>query len=94
MIKVIWKFPLEVKKSQLISVPEGSVLFSVQVHNNIPVLYALIYDAYAVKKEIEILSFATGDKTDHESVKPINYLGSYQNNGADTFHLFVKPHNT
>lgn len=89
MIKTIWKFELEVTGSQIIEMPIGSEILTVQVQNEIPCLWALVNPTKNKEKRF-IEMFGIGHKIMYYdmSVKR-NYLGTFQlRDGLLMFHVF------
>lgn len=86
MNKTIWKVQLETTDKQTIKLPIGAELLSVQVQNNIPCIWALVYPDMG-KGNIQIEIYGTGhpikDKVERR------FIGTYQlNDGELVFHVF------
>lgn len=89
MKRVIWKYQLEVTDVQDLEIPIGSILLSVQTQNEIPCLWALIYNTEAEKEIIRLRTMGTGNPINDEDFDPRDFLGTYQlKNGAFIGHVF------
>ena len=84
-MKTIWKFTLEVTNSQVISLPIGSPILTVQTQRNEPCLWVHV-ESDAPRKEVTILTFGTGKPLpDNMNGK---YVGTYQLDNGLVFHVF------
>lgn len=82
----IFKYKLELADEQLVSLPKGAELLTVQVQNNQPCLWALV-DEKATLKTNTVLIYGTGHQVDKRG----KYLGTFQlGNGSLVFHVFVQ----
>jgi hypothetical protein len=63
MKKVIWKFPLLIKDSQVIELPRNFEILTVQVQNRIACLWAMVNPEVATEKII-IEIIGTGNPVD------------------------------
>jgi len=85
-MKQIWKYPIGQLGVNLLEIPVGAQLLTVQTQNNAPQLWALV-DPEAPKELIKIGVCGTG--------QPINvhvgiYLGTFQLSGGSlVFHAFT-----
>ena len=84
--KTIWKFPLNITDEQIVVMPKGSDLLSVQVQYGTPNLWALINNPCAPNESRRIFTLGTG----HPAPNDLGtYLGTYQTNGsALVLHVF------
>jgi len=80
MKTVIWKFPLKVTDIQEIETPVGSVLLSVQIQNEIPCLWVLVFNTEAEKEIIRLRTIGTGNPISDNDFDPRDFLGTYQLN--------------
>lgn len=88
-MKTIWKYKILPIDVQDIEIPIGSALLSVQVQNDEPCLWALIYDTNAEKETIRIRTIGTGHQIDDTDFDVKDFLGTFQlNDGALVFHVF------
>ena len=89
MIRAVWKFPLEQVPAQVIEIPAGSELLSIEVQNGIPCIYALVDPKEKNKKLIWIDVVGTGDQIVIES--GMRFMKTVMlHNGDAVFHIFVK----
>jgi len=83
--KTIWKWDLLIAKTQVLFMPRGATLLSVQVQRDRPVLWALI-DKKQPIKDCVIITYFTDDEMPEN---PGKYIGSYQNKLETlVFHVF------
>jgi hypothetical protein len=84
-MKVIWKYQLELKDSQEISMPRGAKILTVQTQSGIPCLWVLVDPERMFETKL-IRIFGTGN--DFELVD-YKYIGTFQINKGDLiFHVF------
>lgn len=89
MKSVIWKFPLKVSDYQLLEIPIGSVILSIQTQNEIPSLWALIYNINAPKETIKLRTIGTGISIEMSEIDVRDFLGTYQlKAGRYVYHVF------
>lgn len=81
-MKTIWKFPLKITNEQLINVPAGSKLLTVQMQGDVPCLWALV-DPNTETSLCTIQTFGTG----HPAENAGTYLSTYQVDSL-VFHVF------
>lgn len=88
MKKTIWKFPLEIADMQLIKMPLGSKILTVQVQREKLCLWALVNPHPQLRKESrKILIYGTG--YDIVKSKRIKYINTCQlHNGFFVGHVF------
>jgi len=82
----IWKFPLELDDQQVISMPEGSQILTVQTQDGIPCLWALV-DEGAEKEDRVIYTIGTGGPF-ADDPEDLVYVGTYQLPNL-VFHIFI-----
>lgn len=88
MDKTIWKFELEVTDNQVIEMPIGSELLTVQVQNGKPCLWALVNPTKNKEKRF-IEMFGTGHEIHYDMGISRNYLGTLQfHDGLLIVHVF------
>ena len=84
-MKTIWKFPLEVTDNNVIKMPKGAQILSVQVQHNIPCLWAAV-DPEAELETRTIFTVGTGHPI---SLDAGRFIGTYQlNYGRFMGHVF------
>ena len=86
----IWKYPLEVVPQQILEMPFGSKILTVQVQQEIPCIWALVNpEIYLDNREIRIVG--TGHKFDDPLFK---YIGTFQQlDGSLVWHVFEVGYN-
>lgn len=83
----IWKYELQVTEAQVVRMPAGARILTVQVQRNVPCLWALV-DEQAKREPRVFRVFGTGAPFDAADAA---YVGTFQD-GALVWHLFeVKP---
>lgn len=86
-MKTVWKFPLEIKDSQVLSMPIDSLIVSVQLQNGIPCIWALV-ESESDCVDVLIHTFGTGHEIPFGSRI---YVGTYMlAHGGIVFHVFKK----
>lgn len=85
MNAAVWKFPLQLAERQVIEMPVGAKLLTVQIQHDIPCIWALV-DPAAPTTPLDIRTLGTGQAFDAEDFK---YIGTYQiHGGGFVFHVF------
>lgn len=86
-MKTIYKYPLRVIDEQIIYIPWGAKILSVQVQNGDPCLWALV-DSMRTKQEYTIQIVGTGQYID-DPLEELQFLETFQ---IDSFvgHVFYK----
>ena len=83
---VIWKYPLQIKKVQVLQMPEGSQILCVQVQNNTPTLWACVDDSAQIVDR-SILMAGTGHE--FHGFDASEYIGTVQTDGGSfVWHCF------
>ena len=80
----IFKYPLKIEDEQIIKMPLGYRILTVQVKDNVPCLWVLVDDEEKHIISCEIKTVGTGCSLD---VNPWWYIGTYQLNQL-VFHVF------
>ena len=90
MTQAIWKFPLATTDRQVVNLPVGAKVLTVQAQFDKPCLWALVdVDAGAKTSGRAFLAYGTGHE--HEGVDG-DYVGTYQLHGGRlVFHVFEVP---
>lgn len=84
-VRTFYKYPLQVADEQIISLPKGAQLLTVQVQNSWPYLWALV-DTSQSNEERKILICGTGHKMTNVITQ---YIATFQmENGSLVFHVF------
>jgi hypothetical protein len=82
-MKTIWKFTLKTTDEQVIEMPRGAKLLTVQMQDNRPQLWALV-DSVKPNEQRTIATFGTGNPAEDGE-----YIGTYQMRGGElVFHVF------
>ena len=80
----VWKFPLSIIDNQLVKMPTGSRLLSVQLQQGEPMLWAIVEEtAQSIDRHIKIIG--TGHRANH--VLDDAFVGTIQI-GSLVFHVF------
>ena len=83
--KTIWKWKLRVKETQVINMPSGAEVLSIQTQQGSPVLWALVNEDNPLTSR----TFATYGTGFIMPENPGKYIGSYQNKLETlVFHVF------
>ena len=88
-MKTIWKYSLETTDLQIVEMPLGAKILSVQVQHEKPCLWCLVNpddNSVIIKREIHIVG--TGHEIDWSGLQA-DYIGSYQlQEGQFVGHVF------
>ena len=85
-MKTIYKYELKVDDEQILVLPKGSTILTVQSIDNIPYIWVLIDLMMKETENRHILMYKTGGVID---VFEMKYIGTYQvYNGNGIFHTF------
>lgn len=86
MRKRIFKYPVEIARLQIIDMPEGAEILSLQVQSGIPCIWALVEDGNK-RQSRRFRIFGTGAEIN--SPFDLRFIGTWQEKeGAFVFHLF------
>lgn len=85
-MNTIWKFPLEVTDSQLVNIPEGAKILTVQTQQGIVTLWAVI-DPSKDPDTLEVRILGTGNPADN--IEDMFYIGTVQER-IFVWHVFGK----
>jgi len=88
MNKEIWKFELETTDHQILKMPLGAEILTVQMQNDTPCLWALVEPSQEKERRfIEI--FGTGHPLGYDMGVDRKYISTYQLHGGSlVFHVF------
>lgn len=87
-MKAIWKYPLVIDDRQIVHVPRGAELLTVQSQGGTPCLWAKV-DTEAEPVSVEIVMHGTGHPAD--DTDGLKYLGTFQIAGlAFVGHCFAR----
>ena len=88
MDKTIWKFELETKHTQILKMPVGAEILTVQTKFDKPCLWALV-DPNAEKEDRFIEIFLTGHPVVYNMGVDRKYISTYLLKGGSlVFHVF------
>jgi hypothetical protein len=83
----IWKFPLAITGEQMITMPKGTAILSVQMQGNQLSLWALVNERYD-DSPCRVHIVGTGHPADHVLAMP--FVGTVQD-GPYVWHVFAEP---
>ena len=84
----IWKFPLTVDKSQVLTLPIGYKILTVKTQNNIPTLWAGLNSSSNEMVNVEIVTHTTGAVIN--AGQGLEYIDTYMlDDGEFVGHVFV-----
>lgn len=88
-MKEIWKYKLGVTDFQLIGIPKGGEILSVQVQNGIPCIWVVINPNEKILEVRKLMTVGTGHPMQITKPQEREFIGTYQlENGSPVFHLF------
>jgi len=82
----IWKFPITITENQIVPMPIGARILTVQVQGGKPCLWAVV-DTEARQVPRLVLTMATGEDLD-PAWKRV-YIGTYQLPNGEVYHVFA-----
>lgn len=82
MSKRIFKYPLKIEDKQVIKMPLGYQILTVQIKDNVPCIWAIVDDKETHIVDCKIITVGTGHYFDK-----LDYIGTYQFNQL-VFHVF------
>lgn len=85
-MKTIWKYPLEVRDENIITMPHGASVLAVQMQGDIPCLWALV-DPSLLNENRLFRTYGTGHPFDLKDAT--GFVGTYQIRGL-VFHVFER----
>ena len=90
MNKTIWKFELGVTDKQIVTLPIGAEILSVQTQNETPCLWALVNPKSETEERVFEM-FGTGHPVYCDMGIDRKFIGTFQmRNGRLVFHLFER----
>ncbi len=88
-IKRIFKFTLSITHKQIVELPIGSTILTVQTQDMKPQIWAVVdtYEKLTEKRTIILLT--TGEPIDDSTFLTLHYIGTFQlHNGTFVGHVF------
>lgn len=83
----IFKYPLQVRDIQMVEMPKGAAVLTVQAQGEVPCVWAKV-DPEAPPIKRCFITYATGERADDGPAT--HYVGTYQQHGgALVFHVFT-----
>ena len=90
MNKVIWKYSLQVTDEQVIDMPKGASLLTVQVQGEMACLWAIVEPSMPMEKRTFVV-VGTGHEKDFDFFDVLTYIGTFQMvQGAFIGHVFER----
>lgn len=84
----IWKYPLLAKTEQIITIPQGARILTVQTQNGFPCLWAMVDQSKGKVRRV-VYTYGTGHPISTEYCT-MDYVGTFQlDNGGLVFHVFI-----
>ena len=88
IMQTIYKYELEVVDDQVLMLPLGAQILTVQLQYGKPVLWAVVDLPKRALLPVTIKTYGTGIAT-HDNLDRADYVGTYQlNEGHLVFHVF------
>ena len=81
----IWKYTLEITDLQILEIPAGAEILTVQMQRGQPRIWVLV-DTTVQKEIIKIHTAGTGHPV--SDAVNLKYIGTYQSNDLLVFHVF------
>lgn len=89
-MKTIWKYTLKAEVSNIIDMPLGAEVLSVETQGDDINIYALVDPMETAQQQIEVRTYGTGHDIDVD-LSHYKFLGTAKlYNGSLMFHLFYK----
>ena len=90
MNNTIWKYTLNAEKVNIIDMPLGAEVLSVETHGTDIVLYALVNSTEKAQQQIKVITYGTGHAID-VNISDFKFLGTAKlYKGSLMFHVFYK----
>ena len=85
-MKKIYKYPIEITDNQIVEMPVGAKILTVQIQNGVPCIWAMV-DPEAEKEKVHIRVHGTGHNVPDSD--RLEYINSIQmRGGVLVFHVF------
>lgn len=89
MKKKIYKYPLEVQDEQVVMLPTGAKILTVQAQNDRPCLWTLVNPTAPNDMAVTVRLIGTGHEI--QDIDSLEYISTFQTvNGRFVLHAFVK----
>lgn len=86
-MRQIWKYPLQVENRQVLELPVGSNILSVQTQNRVPCMWVMVDPSEKELEAVELYTIGTGHSIPDDL--ELTHIDTYQlDNGALIFHVF------
>jgi hypothetical protein len=89
MEKSIWKFPLEIKGTVKVEMPEGAEILSLQMQEDVPTIWALV-DPKARRENREFEIHGTGFPVYPDVMIEKVFLATVQTSNGYVYHVFQR----
>jgi len=87
MPRSIWKYPLKVTDEQILEIPGGAKILSVELQHGVPCLWALVHPKNKKKKRV-VQIFGTGNPIPDADLG--EYVSTFQSMGGNlVWHVFI-----
>lgn len=88
MKKVIFKYPLEVLRTQIVKMPRNAKILTVQSQMDRPVIWAIVNPEEEIIPYLFLL-YGTGQSCEESDNAFRNYIGTFQLwDGQEVYHVF------
>lgn len=88
-IKAVYKYPLEIQDEQVVLLPTGAKILTVQAQKDRPCLWALVNPTAPNDMALTIRIFGTGHKI--QDIDSLEYISTFQSfDGLFVLHVFVQ----
>lgn len=84
-MKTIYKYPIKITDEQIINMPIGANIISIQMQNKIATIWAIV-STKEILTSVKIRVFGTGEEIPVGSV--LRHVGSVQDRGY-VWHIFI-----
>lgn len=87
-MKAIYKYPLQVTDKQVLWLPWGFKILTLQVQNEVPCIWAEVNPNEKINVPVSLCTIGTGYTLVTENKYSLEYIGTYQlNKGALVLHV-------
>jgi len=84
-MRTIWKYPLEITDRQMLRIPQGPRILTVQIQDGAPMLWAMVDTSAGILWDVWIRIYGTGNPgTGPEE----HYIATFQKDGL-VWHVFT-----
>lgn len=89
MVKKIYKFPIDLVDSQVVTMQAGAKVLACQMQGSMLCLWAMV-DPAADVKACKVLIYGTGHEIESHVIDGFSYVGTVQESVFFVWHVFIR----